>query len=67
MILECPRCWRQKEGNFSEKNPPGECVCKTFQPWRVVKQRRPLFPQGHVRLLTDKGWQNLHAPYYRER
>lgn len=67
MILECPRCLRTREGDFSEKNPPGECECRTFQPWRAVKARRPLFPAGSVRLITDQGTQTLHPPYYRER
>ncbi len=63
MILECPRCLHSREGDFSETNPPGKCPCKSFQPWRVVKQKRP---PGFVRLLTDDGWKELYPPHYAE-
>ncbi len=64
MILECPFCLATREGEFSEACPPGACSCGTFQPWRVVKQRRA---PGFVRLLTSQGWQELRPPYWRER
>ncbi len=65
MILQCPRClnvitWER------ETNPkgPGTCSCKTFQDWKVLKE----YPEkGFVRLLTDKGWQELKPPYYKDK
>lgn len=64
MLLECPRCLHVKEGDFGEHNPPGTCPCGSYQYWRVIKARRPA---GFVRVLSDKGWQDLHPPDYREK
>lgn len=65
MILECANCTRDIEGDFNEDNPPGRCSCRRFRYWKVVKTKRVRSP-GFVRVLTDKGWQDLHPPHYRK-
>lgn len=63
MILECSNCPRDIEGEFNEANPPGRCVCRGFRYWKAVKERRPRTP-GFVRVLSDKGWQELKGPHF---
>lgn len=50
IILECPRCSCIKKWRRSRINKcPGECHCKTFQMWRVLKEE----PKSWVCKLDD--------------
>lgn len=63
MLLECPRCLKVREGEFSQKNPPGRCVCGARALWRVMKARRP---KGYVVVTSSQGWQELQTPHFYE-
>ncbi len=66
-ILQCPRCRAIREWDRVEHpEGPGHCHCGAWAPWRVLKARPPQPGPGHVIVITDKGWQPLHGPGYRE-
>lgn len=56
MILRCPRCLKEIEGDFSTSNPPGKCPCGAWANWLAVKKR---LPDGHVIVMSSRGWQKL--------
>lgn len=64
MILCCPRCQHIRHWERSrEPDGPGRCSCGAWAPWRVLKK----MPEpGFVRVLSDKGWQELKGPHYQE-
>lgn len=67
MRLQCPRCGFEKTWE-RERAPdgPGDCACGAWAPWKVVLKDEPNVP-GFVRVVSDKGWQELAAPLFRER
>lgn len=71
MNLLCPRCNHITQWDRETKpEGPGTCLCGTFQHWKVISDEeveRRKNTKGFVRLLTDKGWQELKPPYYREK
>ena len=66
IILQCPRCdyikyWERK----ANENAP-QCLCNTFQAWRVLKEP-PKYKPGYVRLLTSDGCYKLTGPDWQPR
>lgn len=69
--LQCVRC-RSYLAWYKDDGPPGQCYkCgrgKGFRQdseYRVLKEKPESVP-GHVIVISDKGWQKLHGPGYRE-
>ena len=66
MILQCPRCHKIKIWDRDlEKDGPGFCICNAYAPWNVLK-KMPETNKGHVIVMSDLGWQELHGPFYKE-
>lgn len=65
--LQCVCCHEIREWDrVDEPEGPGVCSCtpRVAAPWRVV--RKPTRGPGHVIVMGDKGWQELHWPSFRE-
>jgi hypothetical protein len=70
MILQCPRCNHIREWN-NELVPqgPGNCSCGAWASWKVLKEMPKIFKgggKGFVRVISDKGWQELHGTDWQE-
>lgn len=66
MILQCPRCSIIKDWDRDNSpSGPGVCACKSFQYWKVLKEY-PKSAKGFVKVLSDKGWQELKGPDWKE-
>lgn len=71
-ILQCDGCGRTFDWRRSElPDGPGPCMrarcwnrhANNRATWRVVKQH---LPAGHVIVMGDRGWQQLHGPRFGE-